>query len=322
MNQQLYSDTSIPALVDVVLFAGQSNMAGRGDAAASVVCPPDAGFEFHAVAALARERGAAFPAPVSTGATGIAASAWPADNVSRMPAADAFGQNEMLVTPLTEPFGKRENNDILNDYNSAGVERRRGSLVSAFAVSYAQHSHVPVVGVSACRGGAPVSFFAAEPVLSELQARFSVAVRTLSASGTTVRRRLCLWCQGETDGDRATSEEAFQTNMETLWAALKKAGITDLFIIKTGHFNYALEKGADGMPAKEALERDARYKAVNRWQEAFAAAHADVHIVGDLYTDHFFSLMRDHFHYTQAAYNEIGAAAGLAVSRIAAQEVQ
>ena len=35
--------------VDLSLFAGQSNMSGRGSAAEAVVCPPDAGFEFRAV---------------------------------------------------------------------------------------------------------------------------------------------------------------------------------------------------------------------------------------------------------------------------------
>ena len=40
------SAAELPAEVDLVLFMGQSNMAGRGNAANSVECPPEAGWEY------------------------------------------------------------------------------------------------------------------------------------------------------------------------------------------------------------------------------------------------------------------------------------
>ena len=38
-------------MTDLILFAGQSNMAGRGEAEAAQPCPPSVGMEYRAVTA-------------------------------------------------------------------------------------------------------------------------------------------------------------------------------------------------------------------------------------------------------------------------------
>lgn len=284
----------VPSAVDLILFAGQSNMAGRGNASLATQCPPGAGYAFHYTAALA------------------------AGNARGGDCQLAQGDGARLFTPLQEPFGKGENTAVLNDYNAQGIERRRGSMVSAFVAAYYAAGGLPVVAVCGSRGGEPTDFFVQPAVREELCGRFTRAERCLQDAGVTVRRRLLLWCQGETDGDRRQSEKAFKQNMETLRSSFLSAGISDFFIIKTGHFNIYFRPGADGKPTAAALEQDAAYKSINRWQQEFADAHDDVHIAGDFYTDSFLQAMTDPFHYRQEAYNEMGFAAGKAVATLLA----
>lgn len=258
--------------VDLILFAGQSNMSGRGDAEEAVVCPPGAGYEFHAV-------------------------------------------GEPSLTPVSEPFGRNENTAPLEDFNSKGVNLRTGSMVSAFMKACAAKTGVPVVGVSASKGGMPSVFFLTLSVQNEIAHRFKSAVTYLNQRGICVRRKAVVWCQGETDADRSTTEFSYKANLRALWEKFKSYGMTDMFIVRTGHFNYQLELGEDGKPTQDAYAHDVRYSLVNRWQEEFARAHEDVHVVADFYSDHYLSLMRDRFHYRQQAYNEIGTLAGQRVAQ-------
>ena len=98
--------------VDLFLFMGQSNMAGRGIVSEKWAQPAPqimegAGYEYRAISAPDK------------------------------------------LYPLTEPFGRQENaEDGINDGNM-----KTGSLVTAFVNACYQKTGVPIVGVSASKGG-------------------------------------------------------------------------------------------------------------------------------------------------------------------------
>ena len=101
--------------VDLFLFMGQSNMAGRGIVSEKWAQPAPqimegAGYEYRAISAPDK------------------------------------------LYPLTEPFGRQENaEDGINDGNM-----KTGSLVTAFVNACYQKTGVPIVGVSASKGGSSI----------------------------------------------------------------------------------------------------------------------------------------------------------------------
>lgn len=106
--------------VDLILFAGQSNMAGRGVTcdrwpAPSPAVMEGAGWEFRAVSDPSR------------------------------------------LHPLSDPFGVEENRpDGIND-RWGEVRAKTGSMVPAFVNAYYAGCGVPVVGVSASKGGSVIA---------------------------------------------------------------------------------------------------------------------------------------------------------------------
>ncbi|MFK3936206.1 sialate O-acetylesterase [Alkalihalobacillus sp. NPDC078783] len=95
--------------VDLVLFMGQSNIAGRGVAEDAPRVAEGHGFEFRAITDPTR------------------------------------------LYPVTEPFGVNENKD-----DGITEETKTGSLVSAFINEYYSITKVPIVAVSASKGGSSI----------------------------------------------------------------------------------------------------------------------------------------------------------------------
>ena len=102
--------------IDLCLFAGQSNMAGRGitsktwpEKAPSLI--PDAGYEFRAIS------------------------------------------DPTKLYPIVEPFGVHENNKIgIYDVFDGEVLAKTGSMVTSFCNAYYKQTKVSIVGVSAAKG--------------------------------------------------------------------------------------------------------------------------------------------------------------------------
>lgn len=276
LKEWILSGAEDSRTVDLVLFAGQSNMAGRGDAAEAVVCEPGEGYELHAVS----------------------------------DASLAEGELPYVLSTVTEPFGKNENNNVIYDSGSDGADRRSGDMVSAFMKAYYEKTGVPIVGVQASRGGMESKWFLGEDVKTEMQRRYSDAEEYLENAGYEVRRRFMVWCQGEADADNSRSEDTYKNNTLAVFENMKTAGVTDMFIVKTGHYNinYGLAEGEE--PSADALAIDARYKNVNTWQQELADVTAHVYTAADLYTDSALANMRDQYHYYQPVYNEVGTTAG------------
>ena len=282
LSDWILGATNDPKVVDLVIFSGQSNMAGRGTATAAIECPAGCGYEFHSIT------------DPSLAGTDV----------------------PYVLSTVTEPFGKTDNNNTLNDAGSNGVDRRAGDMVSALMKAYYDRTGVAMVGVQASRGGQLSAFFTGSVINAEMAARFSAAENYLTSAGYTIRKKAVVWCQGEADADSNKGESTYKGNTLTIWNNFKAMGITEMFIVKTGHYNINYGVAEGGSPSEDALTLDSRYANVNAWQQEFADANDDVYVVGNLYTDEYLAQMRDQYHYYQPVYNAVGTAAGAAIAEV------
>ena len=242
--------------VDLFLFAGQSNMAGRGvacerfpETAPAVL--PGAGWEYRAVSAPGR------------------------------------------LFPITEPFGVNEN-------RPGGISEnlKTGSMVSAFVNAYYTKTHVPAVGVSASKGGSVMAEWQpGTPYLSDALDRLAAAKNFLTQNDHQIRHTFVLWCQGESDADRGTEKEAYLRGFDRMLGAMLRAGAERLFLVRIGHCN--------------VTGSFSRYAPMMEWQEEIARTNRYVTMVSRNFSSmRERGLMKDAFHYYQAAYNEAGREAG------------
>lgn len=242
--------------VDLFLFAGQSNMAGRGipcrrypETAPAVL--PGVGWEYRSVSAP--------------------------------------GQ----LFPITEPFG-------INENSADGISEnlKTGSMVSAFVNAYYAETHVPVVGVSASKGGSVIAEWQpGTPYLTDALNRLAAAENWLNHNGYRIRHIFALWCQGESDGDAGTKKEDYLQGFDRMLGAMVCAGVEQLFLVRIGHCN------VEGSFF--------RYVPMMEWQVEIARTNSRVTLVSKAFsTMRERGLMKDAFHYYQAAYNEVGTEAG------------
>ena len=242
--------------VDLILFAGQSNMAGRGAACAlfpekAPAVLPGAGWEYRAVSAPGK------------------------------------------LFPIQEPFGVNEN-------NPSGIHEtlKTGSLVSAFVNAYYAVRHVPVVAVSASKGGSVMREWApGTAYLNDAMARLDAAKAFLIRQGIPIRRTFVVWCQGESDGDAGTEKEAYLSDFDGMLREMNRHGVESLLMIQIGNCNLS---GAED-----------RYLPMISWQEELARTRERVVMVSRKFAgmrDR--GLMKDAFHYYQAGYNDTGEDAG------------
>lgn len=260
--------------VDLFMFMGQSNMAGRGITSEqwperAPDLTPGAGWEFRAISDPAK------------------------------------------LHVLGEPFGVEENNPSgINDVFSGGTKAKTGSLVTAFVNAYYEQIGVPIVGVSASKGGSRIAQWqpgAKDGFLKDALERYGNAVKYLGKSVRDVetetqespyqiRHRYMLWCQGESDGDKGTTAAEYQEMFHVLWQEMKKAGIEKCFLIQIGKKN---------VPGQED-----DYEEIRRAQEELCDGKEIIMVsrcFGGMLER---GLMKDAFHYYQQAYNECGAEAG------------
>lgn len=264
------SNSPTDKVVDLVLFSGQSNMAGRGTYSESTVCPPGQGYEFHSVT------------------------------------------SPSILTTVQEPFGKYENNNTINDSGSNGVDRRSGDMVSSLMKAYYAKTGVPMVGVQASRGGTNTKWWKQSAQYTEATDRYNSAYQYLTDAGYTVRRKLLVWCQGEADADSGVSADTYKSNTLSIFDTLKNAtGITDVFIVQTGHYNVYVNGDT---PSDSAYTLDSRYFNINQAQKELAENNENIHTVASFYTDYALANMRDAYHFYQPVYNSVGETAGINIA--------
>ena len=196
--------------------------------------------------------------------------------------------------PIVEPFGKDEN-------RRGGIDdgtMKTGSLVTSFVNAWYARTQVPVLAVSASKGGSCIREWQPDsPYLTDAIKRMHDALDFMHSSGYTVRHRYILWCQGETDGDLGTEESAYRGMFLRMLDTMRAEGIEKLMMIAIGKCN---------LPGAEN-----RYDAVNRWQKEIAAEREDVCLVSTRFEGmREEGLMKDAFHYFQRGYNLCGEDAG------------
>ncbi|MCD7739054.1 MAG: sialate O-acetylesterase [Lachnospiraceae bacterium] len=243
-------------MVDLILFMGQSNMAGRG-----VIC-----------------------------------NRWPQSAPRAMEGAGyeyrAITAPECL-SPLKEPFGREEN-------DPEGIDdgkRKTGSLVVSFVNAYYQMTGTPVVGVSASKGGSSIlQWLPGTPFMTDVERRLDGARNCLTDNHISVRHTFLVWCQGETDGDHRMRSGEYICCFEQLWRHMQEMGVERCFLIRIGHYN-----GSEEISYQEIMDAQdiipARIPNVTMVSTEFAGMKER-------------GLMKDAFHYYQAAYNEVGKCAG------------
>ena len=253
--------------VDLAIFMGQSNMAGRGEYADATECPIGAGYEFRSVS------------------------------------------NADMLFGVSEPFGKSENNDSINDNGSNGVDRRSGDMVSSLMNSYYAETGVPIVGVQASRGGTNIGYWNTAAQKNEAQSRLTAAKTYLEDNGYTVNHIFMVWCQGEADADKiysgSQSAASYKSQTLNVFEYMKTVGVTDMFIVQTGHYN-----GDDDTDGKH----DEAYVTVHDAQAELASENDNVYTVGSFLE--FKENMKDNYHFHQIAYNTVGIAAGKAIAEV------
>lgn len=205
-NSVLVSSVQKDKLVDLVVFAGQSNMAGRGvtstefpETAPAVI--PGAGYEFKSIT------------------------------------------DPTKLYPITEPFGYAENaaDDTSGIYDGTN---KTGDMIPAFVNAYyTNNGNVPVVGVSASEGGS--SSIEWQPGTGnnfvDLAARVNTARAWLADNAYSIRHQYCVWCQGESDGDNINSGtetlEEYETRALAIFSGLIELGLEKVLLVRIGHCN-------------------------------------------------------------------------------------
>lgn len=252
--------------VNLAIFMGQSNMAGRGEYENAVKCPVGHGYEFRSVT------------------------------------------NPEKLFNISEPFGKKENNDAVRDDTDSEYDKRSGDMVSALMESYYNNTNTPIVGVQCSSGGTDLNYWNSTMVRNEAQSRLISAKTYLEENGYKIEHIFMVWVQGETDADKLHNGietiDEYKNGTLAVFDYMKQAGVTDIFIVQTGHYNGS---DADGT-------HDAAYVAIHDAQGTLAQENKDIYVVGSLLE--YQSSMKDEYHYYQDAYNAVGTTAGNTIAEI------
>lgn len=198
--------------------------------------------------------------------------------------------------PISEPFGLNENNP--NGIFEPGM--KTGSMVSSFVNAYYERGGVPIIGISASKGGSFIEEWQGEnDFLSDAMERFENFEKYAKEKDINIRHRFMLWCQGESDGDNATDPDTYNLKFKNMFAQMQNIGIEKCFLITIGEYNG--DKGYD-------------YSAIRAAQLELCKEFPNVILAcDDFHKMRERGLMKDDFHYFQKAYNEVGEIAGRTV---------
>ncbi|MBM0065916.1 sialate O-acetylesterase [Alkalicoccobacillus gibsonii] len=235
--------------VDLVLFMGQSNIAGRGNAEEAPGVAEGHGYEFRAVT------------------------------------------DPTKLYPLIEPFGVAENKE-----DGITETIKTGSLVSAFVNEYYLITQIPIVAVSASKGGSSIDEWQpGTPYLDDAIKRLRTAKEWLGSNGYETRHVFMVWCQGETDALMPKSD--YVSKLTNMIEEMLVHGVERCYMIRIGN-----KEGTD------------LYKSMIQIQTDFCNTYPHATLVSTLYagmTSDKLNLMKDDgIHYTQEGYNRVGVEAG------------
>lgn len=182
---------------DLFLFAGQSNMAGRGVTSERWPEPAPAllsgaGYEYRAVSALDR------------------------------------------LYPIAEPFGAAENDP--QGIFEPGMKTGSMVTAFVNAYYTGTGTPVVGVSASK-GGSEIARWQGQDDLLSDALQRLDRAGRYLERENIPVRHRYLLWCQGETDGDHGTELAVYKERFRKLLTRMRAHGIEKCFLVAIGEYN-------------------------------------------------------------------------------------
>jgi hypothetical protein len=194
---------------------------------------------------------------------------------------------------INEPFGIYENNP--EAIWEPGM--KTGSMVTSFVNAYYIHTGIPIIAVSASKGGSVIAQWQnCNDYLTDAMERLMKAQKYCKKNNITLRHLYMVWCQGESDGDHGTEVLEYRNKFEYMLQNMVSVGIEMCFLISIGQYNGT--KSTD-------------YGELIRIQHEIALEHPKVWLVSDDFANmKDRGLMKDDFHYYQAAYNEVGRIAG------------
>lgn len=197
--------------VDLVIFAGQSNMSGKSGQP-QMAPEVSHGYEFKAVT----------------------------DPKNLYHIYEPFGMNENVENGIDDTWTELQRKTMRL--------RKCGGMVSAFANAYYDVSGVPIVAVSASEGATKISEWTAGGRLDDLLQRIASAKKYLETSAHFDMRNVFLvWCQGESDGDAGVTQDDYLASMNDLRDKLVVSGAVDsILVIQTGE-NAEKEGAYDGI---------------------------------------------------------------------------
>lgn len=182
---------------DLMLFAGQSNMAGRGITCDRWPQPapellPGAGVEYRAVS----------------------------DPTRFYPVAEPFGAAENDPQGIYEP-GKKTGS-LVTAFVNAYYEKA-GTPVLAISASKGGSE------IARWQGNGDL--------LSDALRRWDRAEWYATDQQIPLRHRYLVWCQGETDGDHGTDPARYKADFCAMWEQLRQKGMEACFLIAIGEYN-------------------------------------------------------------------------------------
>lgn len=182
---------------DVIIFAGQSNIAGRGVTNAS-----------HPETAPSVPFGIAYEYKAITAPT--------------------------TLYPLDNSFGANENKSGYIDDQNKKTGSLVPAFVNAYrAVS---GNNFPLICVSASEGGTSIASWKNNKITDAVQ-RLTDCLTFLATKNINVRHVYVCWCQGETDGDNGTAKATYLSDLATVMDAFKNAGAEKCLLIRIGNCN-------------------------------------------------------------------------------------
>jgi hypothetical protein len=197
LDNSVYSDRN-KRIVDVFMFMGQSNMAGRGITNAEhpekvPTIMSGAGYEYRAIS------------------------------------------DDTKLSNIEEPFGKNENVSGAIDDGSDKTGSMVTSFVNAY---YSNNGNIPVVAVSASQGGTLSSQWVANSAkLNDAINRLNKTIEFLNKNGYSIRNKYMVWCQGESDADSNYSKDTWTNNFKSMLNGMMSAGIEKCFMVRIGNCN-------------------------------------------------------------------------------------
>ncbi len=182
-------------VVDLVIFMGQSNMAGRGEnVSLAPVLEMNSAYEFKSVT----------------------------DPDRLYTLQEPFGKYENIEGAINDISAKK------------GTAVKSGCMTASLCKAYFETAGVPIVGVSASISGTSVrKFQPGQPVLNDAITRLNTAKSWLGDNGYNIRHIYMVWSQGE--ADYKEKPENYKAYLGKMIEEMRKHGVEMCFFVGIGN---------------------------------------------------------------------------------------